>query len=93
MHTLDQSGNATTSYLHYGHLGSVDDVQGSTSAAGGRGTPRGVPGAAFDAFGLRRDPSNWDYDLTAAQITALKEDTDRGFTFRFNRVVGRWRIK
>jgi len=79
----------------------MDDVQGCISAAGGRGTPRGVPGAAtitndqgtiaqqmsFDAFGLRRDPSNWDYDLTTAQITALKDDTDRGFRFRFNRVA------
>ena len=106
VHTIDQSGNATTRYLHYDHLGSVDtitddqgtvaqsmsDVQGCTSAAGGRGTPRGVPGAAFDAFGLRRDPSNWDDDLTTAQITALKDDTDRGFRFRFNWVAGRWRI-
>ena len=60
----------------------MSDVQGSTSAAGGRGTPRGVPGAAFDAFGLRRDATNWDYDLTTAQITALKDDTDRGYTFQ-----------
>jgi len=74
----------------------VDDVQECISAAVDRGTPRGVPGAAtitndqgtiaqqmsFDAFGLRRDATNWDYDLTTAQITALKDDTDRGFTFQ-----------
>ena len=41
-----------------------------------------MPGAAFDAFGLRRDATNWDYDLTTAQITALKDDTDRGYTFQ-----------
>ena len=26
--TIDQSGSASTSYLHYDQLGSVDDVQG-----------------------------------------------------------------
>ena len=41
-----------------------------------------MPGAAFDAFGLRRDAANWDDDLTTAQITALKDDTDRGYTFQ-----------
>ena len=49
VHTIDQSGNATTRYLHYDHLGSVDtitndqgavaqsmgDVQGCTSTVGG----------------------------------------------------------
>ena len=74
VHTIDQSGNATTSYLHYDHLGSVDkitDDQGTIAQT-----------MSFDAFGLRRDAANWDYDLTAAQITALKDDTDRGYTFQ-----------
>ena len=26
VHTIDQSGNATTSYLHYDHLGSIDTI-------------------------------------------------------------------
>jgi len=26
VHTIDQSGNATTDYLHYDHLGSVDTI-------------------------------------------------------------------
>ncbi len=74
VHTIDENGNATTDYLHYDHLGSVDtitDDQGNVAQT-----------MSFDAFGLRRDPSNWDYDLTTAQITALKDDTDRGFTFQ-----------
>ena len=77
VHTMDQSGNAYTDYLHSDHLGSVDDVQGSTSAAGGR-----KPGAAFDAFGVRRDAANWDYDLSQSQIQLLKNYTDRGYTFQ-----------
>lgn len=28
VHTIDQSGNATTSYLHYDELGSVDEARG-----------------------------------------------------------------
>ena len=74
VHTIDQSGNATTRYLHYDHLGSVDtitDDQGNVAQT-----------MSFDAFGLRRDAANWDYDLTTAQITALKNDTDRGYTFQ-----------
>ena len=45
--TIDQSGNATTRYLHYDHLGSVDtitDDQGNVAQA-----------MSFDAFGQRRD--------------------------------------
>ncbi len=89
VHTIDQGGSASTSYLHYDPLGSVDDVQGSTSAAGGR-----KPGAAtltddqgaviqkmsFDAFGLRRDAGNWTYDLSSSQIAPLTGLTNRGYT-------------
>ena len=74
VHTIDESGNATTRYLHYDHLGSVDtitDDQGNIAQQ-----------MSFDAFGLRRDATNWDYDLTTTQISALKNDTDRGYTFQ-----------
>ena len=74
VHTIDQSGNATTSYLHYDHLGSVDTITNDQGTIAQQ--------MSFDAFGLRRDASNWDYDLTTAQITALKDDTDRGYTFQ-----------
>ena len=74
VHTIDQSGNATTDYLHYDHLGSVDTITNDQGTI--------AQSMSFDAFGLRRDPSNWDYDLTTAQISALKDDTDRGYTFQ-----------
>ncbi|MGH8282609.1 MAG: hypothetical protein ACRESE_02030 [Gammaproteobacteria bacterium] len=47
VHTVDESGAASTSYLHYDHLGSVDtitDDQGNV-----------VQSMSFDAFGIRRD--------------------------------------
>lgn len=72
VHTLDQSGNAKTSYLHYDHLGSVDAITDDTGAVTQR--------MSFDAFGQRRDPSNWTNDLTAGDIASLKNTTDRGFT-------------
>jgi RHS repeat-associated protein len=72
VHTLDQSGNAMTSYLHYDHLGSVDAITDDTGAVTQR--------MSFDAFGQRRDPSNWTNDLTASDIASLKDTTDRGYT-------------
>ena len=89
---LTNSGSSVVekvSYVLTDHLGSVDDVQGSTSAAGGR-----KPGAAtltddqgaviqkmsFDAFGLRRDAGNWTYDLSSSQIAPLTGLTNRGYT-------------
>ncbi|HVA55140.1 MAG TPA: hypothetical protein VNI53_04980 [Gammaproteobacteria bacterium] len=45
VHTIDENGNATTRYLHYDHLGSVDtitDDQGTIAQT-----------MSFDAFGLR----------------------------------------
>jgi RHS repeat-associated protein len=72
VHTLDQSGNVSTSYLHYDHLGSVDAITDDTGAVAER--------MSFDAFGQRRDPSNWTDDLTSGDIASLKDNTDRGYT-------------
>ncbi len=72
VHTIDQSGNAYTDYLHYDQLGSVDtitDDQGNV-----------IQTMSFDAFGQRRDPNNWDYDLSQNTISTLKNYTDRGYT-------------
>ncbi len=72
VHTIDQSGNAYTDYLHYDQLGSVDtitDDQGNV-----------IQSMSFDAFGQRRDPNNWDYDLSQNTISTLKNYTDRGYT-------------
>jgi len=74
VHTIDQSGNATTSYLHDDHLGSVDTITNDQGTVAQQ--------MSFDGSGLRRDAGNWDYDLTTTQIAALKNDTDRGFTFQ-----------
>ncbi len=76
----------------------VDDVQGCTSAAGGR-----MPGAAtitddrgaviqkmsFDTFGQRRDPNNWDYDLSQNTISTLSSIPT---LFEQNQLVGRFAL-
>jgi RHS repeat-associated protein len=72
VHTLDQSGNATTAYIHSDHLGSSDALTDDTGAVAQQ--------MSFDTFGLRRDPANWTYDLTGTQISLLKNKTDHGFT-------------
>jgi RHS repeat-associated protein len=72
VHTIDQSGNAHTSYLNYDHLGSVDAITDDSGAV--------VQTMSFDAYGQRRDPSNWDYDLSQNTIATLKDYTDRGYT-------------
>lgn len=74
VHTVDQSGTVTTTYVHSDHLGSADNL---TDDAGNV-----VQQMSFDAFGMRRDPANWAYDLSPAQIALLKNDTDRGYTLQ-----------
>ncbi len=81
IHTITSAG-ATNAYIHSDHLGSSDTITDDTGAV--------VQQASFDAFGLRRNPADWSYSLTAAQIAApdsshptisnLKGITDRGFT-------------
>ncbi|HEY1773264.1 MAG TPA: RHS repeat-associated core domain-containing protein [Gammaproteobacteria bacterium] len=80
VHTLDQSGNATTSYVHTDNLGSGDaitDDTGNIAVDPVTGQPQVM---SFDAFGLRRDPNSWAYDLTGTQVSGLKAETDRGYT-------------
>ena len=72
VHTLDQNGNATTSYLHSDHLGSTDSITNDQGTVAQQ--------MSFDAFGIRRDPANWAYDLNQGQITQLKSYTDFGYT-------------
>ena len=67
VHTIDQSGNAYTDYLHSDHLGSVDAITNDSGNV--------IQAMSFDAFGLRRDATNWDYDLSqnqCAQFLGLK---------------------
>lgn len=79
VHTIDQAGDVTTDYLHSDHIGSIDVITDATGAiaTGSSGEQQVM---SFDAFGLRRDPSNWSYDLTGTQIAGLKNITDRGYT-------------
>lgn len=81
VHTIDQSGNVNTDYLHTDHLGSLDTIIDPTGAIAlnGQGQQEVM---SFDAFGVRRDPANWAYDLTPAQVAGLKDVTDRGYTFQ-----------
>jgi RHS repeat-associated protein len=82
VHTLDQSGNATTAYIHADNLGSSDTITNDAGTV--------VQQASFDAFGLRRNPNDWSYTLTTTQIAIqdplnptisnLKGITDRGYT-------------
>ncbi|MGH2509584.1 MAG: RHS repeat-associated core domain-containing protein, partial [Ktedonobacteraceae bacterium] len=77
----------TVSYILTDHLGSVDDVQGSTSAAGGR-KPRAAlvmtggvkTDMSFGAFGNRREPTTWLPPVPQAE-TQTDHNSDRyGFT-------------
>jgi RHS repeat-associated protein len=72
VHTLDQSGNAKTDYLHYDQLGSVDAITDDTGAV--------LQRMSYDAFGKRRNPTTWVDDLSSTDIASLKDYTDRGFT-------------
>lgn len=81
VHSIDQSGNVSTDYLHSDHLGSVDAITDSTGAIATDGAGHQEV-MSFDAFGLRRDASDWAYDLTTVQVAALKDVTDRGYTYQ-----------
>ena len=72
VHTITQSGNAYTDYLHYDHLGSVDAITDDSGNV--------IQSMSFDAFGQRRDAANWDYDLSQNTLATLKNYTDRGYT-------------
>jgi hypothetical protein len=74
VHTIDENGNVTTDYLHYDNLGSVDTITDDSGNV--------VQSMSFDAFGTRRDPSNWVDDLSPSQISDEKNYTDHGFTFQ-----------
>src|SRR6185503_10430098 len=70
VHTLDYMGTATTAYMHSDHLGSADSITDDTGAV--------VQQTSFDAFGLRRDPSDWSYSLTG--LSGLNAIMNKGFT-------------
>ncbi len=80
VHTLDGSGNPITTYIHSDHLGSSDTFTDETgSLAVYPGTTQAQT-MSFDAFGLRRNPDTWQYDLTGTEIGHLKDTTDKGYT-------------
>ncbi|MDE2461636.1 MAG: hypothetical protein KGL98_10360 [Gammaproteobacteria bacterium] len=72
VHTITGNGSAYTDYLHYDHLGSVDAITNDSGSV--------IQTMSFDAFGQRRDATNWDYDLSQNTIATLKNYTDRGYT-------------
>ena len=72
VHTINQDGSTSTSYLHYDHLGSVDTITNDQGAVAQR--------MSFDAFGQRRDAANWVYDLSPTQVAGLTSLTNRGYT-------------
>ena len=74
VHTLDQAGNASTSYIHTDHLGSVDTETNDQGVV--------TLQMSFDAFGLRRDPNNWSYDLTPTQVATQQDPTHKGYTYQ-----------
>jgi RHS repeat-associated protein len=76
VHTLDQSGNATTNYLHSDHLGSVDTITSNQGVV--------TQQMSFDALGIRRDPANWAYDLSPSQISLFSGAVEFGYTKQEN---------
>lgn len=62
VHTIDQSGNTQTNYIHSDHLGSLDTITADNGNIATDPATGGQQVMSFDAFGLRRDPNNWYYD-------------------------------
>jgi RHS repeat-associated protein len=74
VHTIDQTGTVTTNYIHSDHLGSADTITNDQGIVAQQ--------SSFDAFGLRRNPTTWAYNLSGMDISLLKNLTDRGYTFQ-----------
>lgn len=70
--TLRSNSADDTRYLHKDHLGSVDTI---TNESGGV-----VARLSFDAFGKRRDGSDWVGGPSASDWGAIASITHRGFT-------------
>jgi len=68
----ETNGISTDRYLFTDHLGSVDKI---TNATGGL-----IQSMSFSAWGERRDPTDWDIDITPSTLSSLNQYTNSGFT-------------
>lgn len=72
VHTIDVGGSASTSYLHYDQLGSVDAITNDQGSV--------IQSMSFDAFGNRRLTTSWDYGVSQNTLATLNNYTNRGYT-------------
>jgi RHS repeat-associated protein len=70
--TRRTNGTSATHYLHRDHLGSPELI---TDAAGAP-----LVKLSFAAYGARRDSSDWDGPISAADLATLGNTTRHGFT-------------
>ncbi len=76
LYARPSSGSITTQYFHLDHLGSVAEVTNSS----------GVIDVSmnFDAFGQRRDATDWSGPPAAGVLNTIAGISQRGFTFHTN---------
>lgn len=76
LYTRPSSGSITTQYLHLDHLGSVAEVTNGSGAVD--------VSENFDAFGQRRDATDWAGPPAAGVVTTIAGTSQRGYTFHTN---------
>ena len=88
-HYISANGNAiamltrvgttnTVRYFTYDHMGSIDEISNSNGTT--------YVNQSFAAFGERRDPTDWDGSPPAADIFAIADATDQGYTGHLNMI-------
>src|SRR5690606_31758652 len=76
LYTRPSSGSLTTQYLHLDHLVSIVEVTSASGAVDVR--------MNFDAFGQRRDATDWSGPPGAGVLTTIAGISQRGYTFHTN---------
>ena len=76
LYTRPSSGSITTQYLHLDHLGSIAEVTNGSGAVD--------VSENFDAFGQRRDATDWAGPPAAGVSATIAGTSQRGYTFHTN---------
>lgn len=80
VHAIDQSATASNTYVHSDHLGSSDVLTDDTGVIAVDPITSQQQVMSFDAFGLRRNPADWSYNLSTINVPGLKAFTEKGYT-------------
>jgi RHS repeat-associated protein len=76
LYTRPSSGSTTTQYFHLDHLGSVAEVSNASGAVD--------VSMNFDAFGQRRDATDWVGPPAPGVLTTIAGTSQRGYAFHTN---------